>query len=589
MLLHLFSLLTACSDPMPPGTEGSGGETGDPEEVDTDSGEGTCSVALTCGGNVLDDPKSPCTVVIAGPSGQGMYSGPAGVELRGRSSLTFPKPQYAIELRDWSELPVWPGSVWRYEESGADLGETWRREAFDDSAWKSGAAPLGYGESYLATTLDSGPNPSAVPLTTYFRYLFTPASPGNITEPKLGLMVNDGAAVYLNGVEIARENLSEAATASTPATTTVPPGEDTHWINIDILPGLLIDGVNVLAVEVHQADPASVDLRFDLYLEGSGSEVKPDLFGMGENSDWVLDGMYVDRSLMRNRLAFDLFQSFGGAERYAPQGVYCELTLNGVYEGVYSLGENVDRAADRVDIEAGTTPGDTFVIKLDDSDGFHPNALGYGTWQMVYPKDVGAEASVANFLGRWEAASFSDDPGNPDTGIFHYVDRDSAIDWVLIEEFMKNADAYNLSVHLWRDEGGKMHFTPWDLDLSMGYPYTDCGAEGWVQGYPFVDLMAGIPEFHAALEARWVELRAGPLAEAAVLERIAGYDATLAGAVDRNFARWPIDDIAFTTDGVANWLCPVGSAAEEHERVLEFISARLAWMDANIATAHLNP
>ena len=86
------------------------------------------------------------------------------------------------------------------------------------------------------------------------------------------------------------------------------------------------------------------------------------------------------------------------------------------------------------------------------------------------------------------------------------------------------------------------------------------------------------------LVARWAELRQGPMAEDAILGRIAGYDETLAPAIDANFERWPIKDIAFKTDFVDNWLCPVDSYADEHARVLTFVSDRLAWMDANVAT-----
>ena len=53
-------------------------------------------------------------------TGDVLYDGPAGVELRGRTSLTFPKPQYSVELREYMELPVWPGSTWRYRDDGAD-------------------------------------------------------------------------------------------------------------------------------------------------------------------------------------------------------------------------------------------------------------------------------------------------------------------------------------------------------------------------------------------------------------------------------------------------------------------------------------
>ena len=41
---------------------------------------------------------------------------------------------------------VAPGSVWKYLDTGANLGTAWRTNSFNDSSWPSGPAPLGYGE-----------------------------------------------------------------------------------------------------------------------------------------------------------------------------------------------------------------------------------------------------------------------------------------------------------------------------------------------------------------------------------------------------------------------------------------------------------
>lgn len=64
-------------------------------------------------------------------------------------------------------------------------------------------------------------------------------------------------------------------------------------------------------------------------------------------------------------------------------------------------------------------------------------------------------------------------PGEPGE-LFRWVDRGSAVDFVLLQELVRNTDAYYLSVYLWRDGEAPMRFTPWDLDLSLGQPsYND--------------------------------------------------------------------------------------------------------------------
>lgn len=565
-------VLLACNPPADPV------DTAGPSDPGTGDPALLCSVEVQCEGNILDDPKIPCSMAIVSGDGVLLHDGPAGVELRGRSSLTFPKPQYSVDLRRYGELPVWPGFIWHYLDDGSDPGAAWRDPAFDDAGWSEGAAPLGYGEDYLNTEVSAS-------ATTFFRYTFGVASRADITKLTVGVLRNDGVAVYLNGTEILRDNLAAGAGFDAPASAPISAADEVLWLTADVAPGLLRDEGNVLAVEVHQATDGLGDSRFDLYLEAAGGDVAADLFGMGADSDWVLNGQYLDRALFRNKLAFDLFQSFGGPERAAPESVFCELTLNGDYAGVYSLGERIERESTRVDISNDGEPGESFIIKLDEVDGFHENAVGHGTWQLVHPHESSeAEARVSAYLTGWELAILGDDPADPQNGVFAYLDLDSAVDFVLLQEFAKNLDAYQLSVYLWKDTDGKMFFAPWDLDLSFGYPYYDCGSEGWVVRAPWVDAMAAIPAFHEALVARWAELRRGSLAEDAILGRIAAYDETLGEGVQRNFARWPIEEIAYETDLVDDWLCPVASYEEEHARVLDFISGRLAWMDANIAT-----
>ncbi|GDX81593.1 hypothetical protein LBMAG42_34040 [Deltaproteobacteria bacterium] len=545
--------------------------------------EGLCEVALDCWGDILDEPKGPCDISIVSESGVAEYEGPAAVELHGRSSLTFPKPQYSVELRSYTELLVWPGATWAYLDDGSDPGAAWMMPGFDDSAWSIGAAPLGYGGDWLNTMMNGGSPPEDVRYTTYFRRTFSSASLTDIAELELGILRNDAVAVFLNGTEVLRENLDEDANYRDHAELPVADDDELRWLSVGVAPGLLVEGPNVLAVELHQAEADLGTARFDLYFDASGAEAEVDLFGMGAESDWSLNGMYVDRALLRNKLAFDVFASFGGAERYAPESRYCELTLNGDYRGIYALGERIKRASSRLDLAEGGTPGDSFIIKLDDEEGFHENAVGTGIWQMVYPEaDNVSEAQVEAFLVEWEGAIRGADPTNPESGVFAQLDLSSAVDWVILQELTKNVDAYQLSVYLWRDDGGSVYFAPWDFDLSMGYPYYDCGATNWIFRPEFVTVMAADPAFRAQMTARWAELRQGALSDAALARRIAAIDATLAPAIDRNFERWPIEEIVFSTDELDNWLCPVGSYEEEHARVIEFLAQRLAWMDANL-------
>ena len=151
------------------------------------------------------------------------------------------------------------GATWRYLDDGSDQATDWRATGFDDSAWSSGPAQLGFGEGDEATPLTSGH------ITYYFRHTFDVADPAEIDSLRLYLKRDDGAVVYLNGTEVARDNLDEGEiTSDTLADNAADDGDNFHEFEIDS--SGVVAGDNVLAVEVHQVSTASSDLSFDLRL-----------------------------------------------------------------------------------------------------------------------------------------------------------------------------------------------------------------------------------------------------------------------------------------------------------------------------------
>jgi parallel beta-helix repeat protein len=160
------------------------------------------------------------------------------------------------------------GASWRFLADGSDQGTAWRSASFDDSTWAQGAAELGYGDGGEATVLGYGPDPSHKYKTTYFRRRFTVSDPGALSSLSLGVRRDDGAAVYLNGVEVARSNLpSGELTYLTDALTWDV--SETEFADFDVPASRLVQGTNVLAVEIHQHGWASSDLSFDLELVGA--------------------------------------------------------------------------------------------------------------------------------------------------------------------------------------------------------------------------------------------------------------------------------------------------------------------------------
>ena len=156
------------------------------------------------------------------------------------------------------------GSVWSYLDDGSDQGTVWRASGFDDSAWATGAAELGYGDGDEATVtgfidtddLTAGDQKNA---TTYFRRQLTlPVVSGDYV---FNLRYDDGAAVYINGTEVYRTgNLPAGALFNTFATAN---GDALTGLQ-PIPAGVLVAGANTIAVEMHQSNATSSDISFDM-------------------------------------------------------------------------------------------------------------------------------------------------------------------------------------------------------------------------------------------------------------------------------------------------------------------------------------
>lgn len=166
------------------------------------------------------------------------------------------------------EMLIAPGSIWRYWDEGTAPAGPWREIGFNDTAWSSGPAQLGYGDGDEATVVGYGRDPGDKYITTYFRRSFTLSDPAGINQVILNLVRDDGAVVYLNGAELFRDNIPAGdVTAETTASAGVGGADESQWFIFNIPPEKLIAGKNILAVELHQNSGTSSDLSFDLSLE----------------------------------------------------------------------------------------------------------------------------------------------------------------------------------------------------------------------------------------------------------------------------------------------------------------------------------
>lgn len=160
------------------------------------------------------------------------------------------------------------GSIWKYRDNGSNQGTAWRSVSFNDANWASGPAELGYGDGDESTVVSYGPRSSNRYITTYFRKTISIANPTAYTNFTVRVKRDDGIAIYINGAQAYRNNLSANATYTTRASQAASDDGETAQ-TFTVLPSAFVAGNNVVAVEIHQNSPSSTDISFDLELIGN--------------------------------------------------------------------------------------------------------------------------------------------------------------------------------------------------------------------------------------------------------------------------------------------------------------------------------
>ncbi|MBL7941969.1 MAG: CotH kinase family protein, partial [Flavobacteriales bacterium] len=331
---------------------------------------------------------------------------------------------------------------------------------------------------------------------------------------------------------------------------------------------------------------------FDL-IDSEGLEIDTSLLGMPAENDWIFKAEYLDPSLMYNSIAYEFSRRMG---RYAPRTQYCELFLNGEYQGVYNLTEKVKRSDNRVNIArldtddiAGDSLTGGYIIEMningDPGDwNSEYQAINYSTnglpveFKHVYPKswEVMPEQHdyIRAYVDSFEYSLHQPDFDDPQNGYRKWIGENSFIDFMLVNEMSTNYDSYGRSTFMYKEkinDGGQLKIgPPWDYDRGF------CCVEGWVwelthPGWPFPDWWSIFHQDDNFVQdewCRWTGLREELWTTDAFMAYIDSLHLMLGDAAARNFERWP-------ELGYGNF---DGNVADLKQR----LSDRLDWMDANI-------
>lgn len=318
---------------------------------------------------------------------------------------------------------------------------------------------------------------------------------------------------------------------------------------------------------------------------------KSKVLGMTADKDWALLANHTDKSMLRNAVALCLGRVMG--MDYTPAAHHVELRLNNDHLGLYQLVEHIKVADHRVNIGAvATSPDDAdagFLLeidaRLDETHWFY----GY----MGMPYTVKSEVldpvqvdRIRAVVAAMEGALFGENYRDPEKGYAAHLDVEAMVDFYLINEYLRNNDAFYSSTYVTRERGGKMKFGPlWDFDLAAGnvkFNGNEAATGWWLKeakgsSLAYIRRLFTDPVFEQHVRARWQHLKQHLPALQAYIRQSAD---TLEASQTRNFQRWDVLNTAISPSPLA-----LGSYHAEVTHLQSWLAQRAQWMDEQLTPA----
>ena len=358
--------------------------------------------------------------------------------------------------------------------------------------------------------------------------------------------------------------------------------------------------------------------RLKLVADDAGTEKNPlPLLGMSADDDWALHGPFLDKTLIRNYMWMNISAEVMG---YAPNVRFCEVILDGEYQGLYLLMETIKKSDERVnltDYENGALQT-SYLLRMDaiERTFFRGEedmvALDNYTWythrlefvetektgiEVLYPNETVLAEELLDYIQRdvsaFERGLYSSDMLS---GLYDYddvIDVDSFVDYYILQEFLANNDAFSRSTYLYRDVRGKLTLGPvWDYNNVLNNFIRRFGYEGFLlTNRTWISRLMTDEDFVERVIRRYRQLRQGGLSEEYLLSYIDEVIEYLGPAIERNdevwgysydpsvleYGQYRIPDPGQTLEDVNP-----GSHEQAVEWMIDYMLTRGRWMDEHI-------
>lgn len=333
------------------------------------------------------------------------------------------------------------------------------------------------------------------------------------------------------------------------------------------------------------------------------------LLGMGRGDTWALYGPFLDKTLLRNYMCMNL--SARVTEGWVPELRFCELLLDGEYQGVYLLMEMIDVDEQRLALSE-YRPGDavmSYLLRIEPStaeekrlDIFsgYTNRLEEGrTVELLYPGLINQTPQVKRYVeadfSAVERLLYSSISPEHMERIREEVDLRSFADYYILMELFAINDSFNASTYFYRDARGKLSIGPvWDFNNAFDNFFLPMPSDSFLlsqRGW-FAALMQQ-EDFVELVISRYRLLRDGVLSEENMTAYVKAVEQWLGSAVERNYEVWGYSFDPYQLSSRERRTEKPGSSLHlealnpsDYEQavqwLLDYMTARGRWMDEHI-------
>lgn len=289
--------------------------------------------------------------------------------------------------------------------------------------------------------------------------------------------------------------------------------------------------------------------RLKLFKKKKGGTLNYPLCGMGKNSEWVLYGPFLDKTLIRNSLVYDTARKI---MEWAPDSRYIELFVDGRYQGIYLAVEPVTNGESRLRLSTfGLMSGQTAYILKRDRVGTETDVIK--TWGQMHGKTINelsieypTSSNITQKQKQWitkDISAFEERLYSDDFASFQYedyIDVDNFVDYFILNEITLNNDGGVLSTYPYKELGGKLKLAVWDFNnafdnhqwFAMQYD------QFHMIDAPWFDQLLKDRDFVEKICQRYHSLRQNELSTKTLSQMIEERQSRLSGALERNYKIW---------------------------------------------------